>query len=590
MSFAVRKFLALLPTALFSSAVWYGIVFCQSLFAGNFLGDDALAALNVILSFAAIATFVNMLIANGAPILFSLEMGRADRRRAREFVTQGYLAVLLFSVPIALFFRFGHSLVLDFLGVSPGVGALVRDYLSWFWIVPVIEGLLLLTENLVAAEGDTMRGGISFAVFAAVDVGGTYFGLKLGYGLVSCSCALLIAELLALAALATHLFSPSNTLGFPRHFAFADLKAIVTTSFGDAVARLCTALTMFFMTKLVILNDGADHLAVLQIAALLWGLDDFFQGVSTAMQPLVTVYHGEGNPRGIRATMRGAVIVSLAIALLMTVALFVFPSIAATALGLTEPTLIAAAERVVRLTSPVISAIALVGLFNSYFMCIEHSPFAVLISVLSYLILPIGAAALGAYFASDWLYLGFALGPLLGLLVAGGVLRVTTRGRTFPLLLDRQALRATYARTLKLTEESVVEVSRTIGSLLKGKDSVRSSLLVEEVLLAVRDRNLPRSVLAEVTLRGGEAPELILRDDGVIFDITDADAKITSLRGFVVASLMEKHLNRLNLITTGYNRNVFRPEADEDHRGGPKAVRNAAAGRGQGQQVRQATD
>ena len=77
--------------------------------------------------------------------------------------------------------------------------------------------------------------------------------------------------------------------------------------------------------------------------------------------------------------------------------------------------------------------------------------------------------------------------------------------------------------------------------------------------MVVKDRNGARKVLGEVTLDlndGGVA--LILRDDGEVFDITDADARITSLRTYLVASVMETLPGRLNLTTTGFNRNVFK--------------------------------
>lgn len=551
MSFAVRKYLRLLPPALFSAGVWYSVFFFQSIFAGNILGDDALAALNIIATLVAIVDFFNLLISSGASICFSLEMGRADRKRAHEFVTQGLFAVLVFSVPLALFFKFGGSLIIDFFGVTPAIGALIHEYLSWFWIYPIVEGMLLLFQGYIAAEGDTLRGWLSFAVFALVDILGSYFALKFGLGFISCAAALVIAEALALAVLVTHLFAKSNTLRFPLHFSFKDLYAIVSASFGDAAARLCTALTMFVLTKLVIVKCGANHLAVMQLAVLLWGFDELFNGFSTAMQPLVTVYHGEGNPRGVRAVMRSATLASLLVAGGMALALLIAPALAASAFGITDPALHSEATYVVRLGILLLPTIALAGIFNSYLMCIERSSLAVVISVLSYCAFPVLGALIGASVSVSALYLGFALGPLLGLLI-GALVISYVRGKTsFPLLLDLTALAETASYTLKLSDEAVVKVSRKIGDL-------RASLLVEEALLAVRDRNQPRSVLAEVTIRGGEDPRLILRDDGEIFDITDADAKITSLRGFVVASLMEKHLNRLNLITTGFNRNVFK--------------------------------
>jgi len=61
-----------------------------------------------------------------------------------------------------------------------------------------------------------------------------------------------------------------------------------------------------------------------------------------------------------------------------------------------------------------------------------------------------------------------------------------------------------------------------------------------------------------VTLDLREGVLLTLRDDGEIFDITDADQQISSLRSFLVASMMIDCGGRQNLVTTGFNRNVFR--------------------------------
>ena len=77
--------------------------------------------------------------------------------------------------------------------------------------------------------------------------------------------------------------------------------------------------------------------------------------------------------------------------------------------------------------------------------------------------------------------------------------------------------------------------------------------------MVVKDRNGARKVRGEAALDvNGEEVELILRDDGEVFDITDADARITSLRTYLVASVMQAMPGRMNLTTTGYNRNVFK--------------------------------
>ena len=95
----------------------------------------------------------------------------------------------------------------------------------------------------------------------------------------------------------------------------------------------------------------------------------------------------------------------------------------------------------------------------------------------------------------------------------------------------------------------------------KGVDARRASkaaLLVEEALMVVRDRNAGRLIRAEVTIDLGDGLTLFIRDDGEIFDITDADARVSSLRSYLVSNLMTAIPCRRNLTTTGFNRNVFK--------------------------------
>lgn len=560
--FAVRKYLSLLPSGVFASSVWYFVGFAGSAFAGNMLGDKALSALSLIAPLMSGVTFVNQLIASGTSIRFSLAIGRSDVRRAKEYITQGLILSLSLTIPISIAIRLFSHAYLDFFGADEAVNQLALQYLSWFWLQPLVEGLLLIAQSLVSSEGDARRCSLAFGSFVIAFIALTYFGITFGFSLAACSAALVIGEIVALAVLLTHLFAKSNNLGLVRHFSFADARKLVSTSFGDATARLCMALLVVLLTKIVIVRFGSEMLSVLQIVILMMGLVDLFEGVGNSLEPLVTVYHGENNPFGVRVVMRAATLASLVLSGFFVILVEIFPTLIGDLVGLSEPTLVANAAHVVRLFAPYIVAISLAGLYNSYYMCIERSLWAVWVSASAYFVFPTLSALVGSMFAVDGLWIGLAFGVYLGLgVVALAILLRAKRGE-FPLFLDRRRERRITSYTLRLTDEAVVGVSTAVGKLLKrrGADAIRAALLIEEALLAIRDRNAPKSVLAEVTVDRSENLQLTLRDDGEIFDLTDADAEIKSLRGFVVASLMEKQLNRLNLITTGFNRNVFRTE------------------------------
>lgn len=127
------------------------------------------------------------------------------------------------------------------------------------------------------------------------------------------------------------------------------------------------------------------------------------------------------------------------------------------------------------------------------------------------------------------------------------------------MLLPRNREAAVRMFDLVLTEDEIVRVSKSVAAELQGEIANRAALMVEEVFMAVLERNPGRRrILGEVTLDLNDGALLTLRDDGMIFDITDADAEVSSLRTYLVASVMERHRQRVNLVTAGLNRNVFR--------------------------------
>lgn len=71
-------------------------------------------------------------------------------------------------------------------------------------------------------------------------------------------------------------------------------------------------------------------------------------------------------------------------------------------------------------------------------------------------------------------------------------------------------------------------------------------------------RNASKKVLAEYTIElyGKNKAKITAIDNGDIFNITDSDLEVTSLRSYVLAGLMSVE-NENNITTTSFNRNIF---------------------------------
>ena len=563
-AFGVAKFRGFLLVASFSMAIEFLMGFADSVIAGNLLGETALAGLNLLQSPMNFVSFVACLLGTGTAICFSLETGRFDRARATEMFSQGFWSAVLIGGLGMLLFIAGRDAFLGLFGATDEVLGYAVPYWNWFVPCALLEPVAILLANAVYADGGARLCLVSYLIQLGSNCGISFVLCK-AMGMSGCALGTTIGNLGAIAVLACHFLRRENTLRLVRHFSFGDLLRICRSSFGDASVRLCWAALFLLLNAFVIGHFGSGTLPVLSVVLAVMGFSETFNGTANAAQPLVSVYRGEGNTVGVRTVMRAATRVTLIEGAVVALVLLCWPQLVVKLVGIDEPELVAASCTAVRLVSGGLVATALVCLFNSYYLFIEREWLACALTVLANFMVPFALySACGRLFGVNGVWAALGAAPVATVVLFGVFLLARYGRRQFPLLLptDRDANLRTF--DLTLTEREITGVSADVSRFLAAQNFpestvYRTALMVEEVFMAVKDRNGSKKIRGEATLDLNDGGlSLILRDDGEIFDITDADAHVTSLRTFLVASVMEAIPRRMNLTTTGYNRNVFK--------------------------------
>lgn len=85
-------------------------------------------------------------------------------------------------------------------------------------------------------------------------------------------------------------------------------------------------------------------------------------------------------------------------------------------------------------------------------------------------------------------------------------------------------------------------------------------LFIEEIGMLIYEKNPGKKISCECSVMIGDDVQVIMRYDGVISDVTNPDNEVESFRSYMVANMMMYTPNKRSLITTGYNRNMFRFE------------------------------
>lgn len=563
MTFAASKFVRFLPAATFAMAAEFLMGMSDSVICGHILGETGLSAVNLMQGVFETVTFAGMMVSVGTSVLFATELGALHLRRARGYFTLGCIAAVALGAAVCALLALARVPVVEALGASREVADTASAYWLGFLPAAFLQPVAFYLGTVCYTDGDAR---LSFLSYLAQLAGNCLLSvpLTIRFGAAGCAVGTGLGALLAIAVLIFHFRREGCMLGFSRHFVASDLLKIARTSFGDASKNMGKAALMFALNWYVISRFGSDMLPALAVAVMTIGISEVFDGVANAAQPLAGVYIGERNALLTRRVMRVALAASLAEGCGAMLLLLAWPDAMLLLAGIRDASILPEARLAVRLVSVALPGLALVLLFNSYYVFIRREGLSVALTVGAVLAAPLALFPAGGMLLGSrgvWLALGAA--PLAALAVFALFMLARFGRRAFPYLLPEGRESELRVFDLELDPAGICAVSAAVEAHLAGKGAGRAraskaALLVEETLMTVRDRNPGRRTLAEVTADTGSGVSLVLRDDGVIFDITDADARVSSLRSYLVSTLMTAIPGRRNITTTGFNRNVFR--------------------------------
>jgi hypothetical protein len=112
--------------------------------------------------------------------------------------------------------------------------------------------------------------------------------------------------------------------------------------------------------------------------------------------------------------------------------------------------------------------------------------------------------------------------------------------------------------------EQIIGLQKKVEALLREHDVDNRTvgkvkLLIEELYVLISEKNEGKHILSECTVfLKPEGVQIITKDDGVLFDISEEDVNVTSLAAFAVSAYMEKlGEDRRHLTTMSFNRSAF---------------------------------
>ena len=560
-----EKYKSMLLGGTLITAISVLITMSDAIIAGLFLGETAVAGVNLITPLYALAAFFGYTFSIGIPIIYSKEIGAFNKKKADQAFGFGLFFTIVIGLIMCSLCLIAADNYLAFYNADAAILSQGKSYLFWMSFLFLTLPVQTLMTEMIYVDGDEVLATIiTFVQIIANIPLSIVFCLKMGVAGISLSSFLTMISSLLISTF--HFMKKTNTLKFNMFFSFEMMRLAIKYSIIDASSYIFIAIFAIGIEKYIVVSFGSEMLIIASIIIFIVELRMIFDGIGEAINPFIGIYLGEGNYKGIENTYQLAKITAVLEGLLVSALIFILAPFVPKLFGISNPDIINLSISAVRITEMSFVFISLLYLLTSYYLLIEKILLGFLICGLRDVVICLPLAIIfGNMFGIYGVFFGIMLSPIIAILFSICIINLKYGRSNYPLLLkDLKENSKLLFYEFLIKPENIIEIRDNVEVVLKENnyDDVIVSkvmILIEEIFMFVFDLNKNKQVMAECSVfLKSKSIEIIEKDNGKMYDLSDKDLSPDSLRVYLISNMTSNwNLNTKYQMTIGYNRNVF---------------------------------
>ncbi len=277
----------------------YSII--DGVFVSAFVGEGALAAVNLIMPLLGIVLAVGLMFATGGNAVIAKLLGQGKQKEAREFLTVFYIIGGILGGVLTAFVLIFPDELLNMLNVSDSLFALAKDYmlsLSGF-LMPVF--FMVFIQSFMVTAGHPMLGLILSLAGGITNIVLDYVFISpdmLNMGIAGAGLATGIGNALpGVIGLFYFIFNKRSVLHFmkPKF----DLKTLGQSMFNgssELVGSLATSITTLMFNFILMSMVGDSGVAAISVILYIQMFQNaIYSGYTLGVAPIIAFKYGEEN-------------------------------------------------------------------------------------------------------------------------------------------------------------------------------------------------------------------------------------------------------------------------------------------------------
>lgn len=265
-------------------------------FVSNYVGEDALSAINIVFPFINIFIGLATMFATGGNAIIARKMGAGDVKGARAFFTLLYIVGFAIGIIVAVIGYFGADVILKVLASTPRLDAYAKEYLQIMAIFAPLCFMQVFAQYFFVTAGKpiiglsvTILGGLSnvlldyiFIGIAKLGVTGAAYATGIGYVIPG------------IVGIIYFIFKRKGDLHYSAPcWDFKGLVKTCTNGSSELVTNLAMAVTTFLFNWTMLKYIGESGVAAITVIMYVQFIQSaIYMGYSQGVAPVISYKYG----------------------------------------------------------------------------------------------------------------------------------------------------------------------------------------------------------------------------------------------------------------------------------------------------------
>lgn len=311
-------------------------VLTDGVFIGHGVGAAGLASVNLVAPIMMAITGLGMMFGSGCAVVAAIHLAQSKVKVARINITQSFIACLLLSLLLVLFFYTCPQLVFRILGVSDSLHELAMDYYLWFLPTCVFLMIQIWGEFVIRLDGSPRYVMCANIIPAVINIILDYtfifpcnLGLKGAALATDIGCGVgAVMTLFYMFFLRKQLsFYPLKMTRTSNRLAARNIGYMIRLGFAAFLSELAISVMMLAGNIAFAKQLGDAGVAAYSVICYLFPVVNMiYIAVAQSAQPIISFNYGAKQEKRVHDAFRYSLIVSLLIGALATLIFFLFTS------------------------------------------------------------------------------------------------------------------------------------------------------------------------------------------------------------------------------------------------------------------------